>query len=247
MYYFLRFLSLLPFWAIYGLSNVLFVLSYYVFRYRIGVVQLQIRNAFPDLADGELNTLKKRFYRNLCDMALETVKAYSLSKEQLINRVHFEGISEFNARNPASESTLFLTAHIGNWEWMFLAYCAHFGKPCDPIYKPLKNKGVNRFMLELRSKFGAVPIPKDSVSRELVKRRNSPRDIAMVADQLPVKSTAKYWTTFLGLDTAFYTGPGQIASLGNYKPCFLPCIEYAGAIILPVPNGLIRLKMLRIR
>ena len=46
-------LSLLPSCVLYGLADVLFVLSAYVIRYRHRVIQKNLRNAFPEMSDRE--------------------------------------------------------------------------------------------------------------------------------------------------------------------------------------------------
>ncbi len=72
---FLNFLARLPLRVLYALSDVLYVIMRYLWRYRRTTVQSNLRNAFPELTVSELKDLEKRFYHNFCDMFMETMKA----------------------------------------------------------------------------------------------------------------------------------------------------------------------------
>ena len=81
------------------------------------------------------------------------------------------------------------------------------------IYKPLKNKHFDRFMYALRSKYGVVPAPMQSILREMIKRRKTGEltVTAFIADQTPPPDEHTYWTSFLNQETGFFTGPEKVA------------------------------------
>jgi KDO2-lipid IV(A) lauroyltransferase len=54
-------------------------------------------------------------------------------------------------------------------------------------------------------------VPAKELLADFLKRRAIVRAIAMNADQAPVSTDQRYWTRFLGQDTAFYIGAEQIA------------------------------------
>ena len=66
-------------------------------------------------------------------------------------------------------------------------------------------------MLKIRSRFGARLVPAKELLTDFLKRRGIVRAVAMNADQAPVSTDKRYWTRFLGQDTAFYVGTEQIA------------------------------------
>ena len=74
----------------------------------------------------------------------------------------------------------------------------------------------------VRSRFGARLVPAKELLADFIKRRGVVRAVAMNADQAPVSTDKRYWTQFLGQDTAFYVGAEQIA-----RAMRLP-IVYAG-------------------
>ena len=66
-------------------------------------------------------------------------------------------------------------------------------------------------MLGVRSRFGARLIPAKELLADFLRRKSIVRALAMNADQAPMSTDKRYWTTFLGQDTAFYIGAEQIA------------------------------------
>jgi KDO2-lipid IV(A) lauroyltransferase len=111
----------------------------------------------------------------------------------------------------AGQSLMFVTSHLGNWEWLLQGVTLQLGYPVDAAYKPLHDPWAERLMLKVRSRFGARLVPAKELLADFLKRRGIVRAIAMNADQAPVSTDKRYWTRFLGQDTAFYIGAEQIA------------------------------------
>src|SRR5688500_12844935 len=70
-------------------------------------------------------------------------------------------------------------------------------------------------MMTIRSRFGAEMIPARRLLMRVMRHRGPARIIAMVADQAPTSSGVRYFTQFMGLDTAFFIGPEEIAEAGK--------------------------------
>ena len=111
----------------------------------------------------------------------------------------------------AGQSVMLVTSHLGNWEWLLQGVTLQLGYPVDAAYKPLHDAWAERLMLEVRSRFGARLIPAKGLLADFLQRRGIVRALAMNADQAPVSTDKRYWTQFLGQDTAFYVGAEQIA------------------------------------
>lgn len=85
-YLILKPISLLPAFILYGLSDVLFVILYSIVKYRRKVVQTNLRNSFPQKSESEIHIIESKFYRHLCDLMLESIRNFSISKAELIRR-----------------------------------------------------------------------------------------------------------------------------------------------------------------
>jgi len=116
---------------------------------------------------------------------------------------------------------LLVAAHQCNWEWMLLSLSTELGYPVDAAYKPLVNDWAEREMKKVRTRFGSRLVPAKELLPDILKRRGVVRAVAMVADQEPTTSEHKYWTQFLGRDTAFYMGPEEIARVTRFPVFFI--------------------------
>jgi Kdo2-lipid IVA lauroyltransferase/acyltransferase len=214
-----RLLSRIPFSVLYLFSDFLFVISYYVVGYRRKLVQKQLKNAFPEKTATELKAIEKQFYKNLCDYAVEMLKLLTISKEDLSRRMVFPNKEVADQLADKNQSCVVLASHQFNWEWLLVAASITLKAPADFVYQPVNNNFFNRLSLISRSRFGAYPIKRDEVAREIVKRRNVLRIIATVADQYPgYRHDKKYTTRFLNQETVFFLGTNQLATMTQY-PC----------------------------
>src|ERR1700754_1115276 len=59
---FIYLLSLLPFRALYFVSDIFYLVLYHIIGYRRKIVFNNLRNSFPDKSDAEIKALSKRFY-----------------------------------------------------------------------------------------------------------------------------------------------------------------------------------------
>ena len=71
-------LSLLPLRVLYGFSDVLSFLAYYIVRYRRKIVRQNLTTSFPEKILKEIKTIEKRFYRWFTDYFFEAIKLLSL-------------------------------------------------------------------------------------------------------------------------------------------------------------------------
>src|ERR1700733_8554384 len=83
---FLYLISLLPYWLFYGFSDVIYFLLYYIIGYRKEVVMQNLKNSFPEKNEKELKKLRRKFYRYLCDLMLETFQTLTMSRKFSLKR-----------------------------------------------------------------------------------------------------------------------------------------------------------------
>jgi KDO2-lipid IV(A) lauroyltransferase len=206
-----QFLSRLPMRALYAFSSFLYFLAYYVVRHRHQVIQEQLLRVFPAMSEAERAAIHRRFLKNFCDVLVEVLKAASLGPEAMSARVSILNLPLARGYLDAGQSVMFVTSHLCNWEWLLQGVVLQLGYPLDAAYKPLHDAWAERLMLKVRSRFGARLVPAKELLADFLRRRGVVRAVAMNADQAPVSTDKRYWTKFLGQDTAFYVGAEQIA------------------------------------
>jgi KDO2-lipid IV(A) lauroyltransferase len=218
----IKFFSRLPMQALYALSTFLYLLAFYVVRHRHQVIREQLEKVFPDSSAAERGLIHKQFLKNFCDVMVEVLKSVSMTEAEMRAHVQIVNLDVARQYLDAGQSVMFVTSHLCNWEWLLHGVTLQLGYPVDAAYKPLHDQWAERLMLEIRSRFGARLVPAKELLTDFLHRRAIVRAVAMNADQAPVSTDKRYWTQFLGHDTAFYIGAEQIA-----RATRLP-IMYAG-------------------
>jgi len=213
--------TLLPLRILYLLSDFLYILIFYVIRYRKKVVYNNLRNSFPEKSEKEIIIIAKSFYRHLCDLFIESVKVINLSKEQLDKRVNYINDEMLKDLYEREKDIALVSGHYGNWEWMVNLQLKLMHRLLI-IYRPLKNKFINELVYNIRIKFGITMIPMKEIFRESIKYKQKKELITIyfLADQRPPRRN-KFWTTFLNQETPFFTGSETMAKKFNMAVVYL--------------------------
>lgn len=238
----LKGISYLPFFVLYRISDLLFVILRYVVGYRKRVVLANLHNAFPEKTEKEIKTIANKFYRHLCDLILETLKMHSMSSEKFSKHITFRGIDATFALHEKGISLILFGMHYNNWEWS--SFGQHFSKhQLLMIYDPIRENPVfEDYLLGMRGRFGGKSIPIHKSARTAIEfsQKKIPVALWLAADQRPPFIT-KFWTTFLNQEACFYSGIEKIAKKsdspiffhhtkklrrGHYEVTFYPLIEH---------------------
>lgn len=211
-------ISLMPFWVLYGIADFIFVLVYYVVRYRRKIVAKNMRESFPDYSDKELKATERKFYRNFADYIVETIKLNHISDEEIKRRMVFKNMDIIDRLFDEKRSIAAYFSHCGNWEWVpsITLWSRHTtGKDVEfcQVYRPLKNKWYDEYMLRLRSRFNSLSFKKKTVLRDLLllRRREMPSITGFMSDQKPSKGDESHIVKFLNHPSAVITGTEQVA------------------------------------
>ena len=209
--------SALPFRVLYMLSDFNYLLMYHVGRYRRKVVRENLEKSFPEKTEAERLQIERKFYRYLSDYMLEDLKLLHMSAEDLCQRMIYKNTEQYLELTEKYGGIIVMIPHYANYEW--LIGMGSVMKPGDvpvQVYKPLKDKYLNELFKQIRSRFGGYNIPKHSTAREIIKLKREGQNmvVGLITDQWP--SGDRYWTTFLGQETAFLNGAERIAKMMNF-------------------------------
>ena len=216
-----RLVSRVPLGPLYAIADLLGWLAFRVFPYRAHVVRANLTIAFPDFDETQLRQVMQGYYSGFAQMLVEVVKSATLPPGEIRRRVRILNIEQPRALLAQGQSVLLVAAHQCNWEWMLLGLTLELGFPLDAAYKPLVDNWAEREMKKVRSRFGSRLVPAKDLLPDIIKRRDVARAVAIVADQEPTTSEHKHWTRFLNRDTAFYTGPEEIARVTRFPVFFI--------------------------
>jgi len=215
--FFIKLISYTPLSVLYLVSDFLFFISFYVVGYRKKLVRRNLKNSFPEKTKEELRKIERKFYKNLSDYAVETLKLLTISKEELAKRMVFKTPELPLHYAHQNQSVLILSSHHFNWEWLLTAAGFNLPMPIDFVYQKVNSEFFEKISLLGRTRFGAYPIERNQVARKIVARKKILRAIAMVADQYPGQGEDKRFTAmFLNQETVFFLGTNQVALLTQY-------------------------------
>lgn len=223
-------ISLLPFWLLYFISDVLYVVLYYLLGYRKAVVRENLANSFPEKTDAERINIEKKYYRYLGDLIVESIKSLSISKKEVMRRMlpatvqTDQLVADFFAQG---KSILGVSGHYGNWEWAALSCSMMTDEGRYIVYKPLANKVFDTAFNQSRSRFGAETIAMKDVFRKLIKTRDQRSFTILLSDQTPVQESVQYFTPFLNQPTPVFLGVEKLAkALGSVVVfCDIVCVK----------------------
>lgn len=211
--------SRMPMWMLYGVSDMIFVLLYHIVRYRRKVALKHISDSFPEKSGKEHRQICRRFFRNFSDYIVETIKLGHISDREIMRRMKFEGIETIDRLMKEGKSIVAYFAHTFNWEWapsitLWSSLKAGIDAEFCQVYRPLRNKWFDNYMLKTRSRFNPRSFPKSSVLRDLLRLRrdNMPSITGFMSDQKPSHGDPTRVLMFLNHPTAFITGTETLAN-----------------------------------
>ena len=204
-------ISRLPFFLIYLLSDFLFFVIYRLVGYRRKVVFQNIRNSFPEKSEQEIKSIEAKFYHHLCDLIVESIKAFTITKEEAQLRMVDRNIDLVNQFKKTGKHVVLVGGHYGNWELFAITIGVALEYKSLALFTPLKNKFMNDKISSSRSKYGLEMLPIQSIKDKLSDINNDLYAIIFGADQSPRKGQRAYWMNFLNQETGVQYGTEKFA------------------------------------
>nr|WP_294937777.1 lysophospholipid acyltransferase family protein [uncultured Flavobacterium sp.] len=234
-------ISILPFRLLYFVSDVIYVLVYYVIGYRKKIVRQNLALALPHLSEKERLVIEKKSYHHLVDGFLEMIKTMTVSDAELHKRFKFTNMELYHEYEAKGKSIAVFCAHYSSYEWLLIMN-KHIKFEGFGIYKKIRNKYFDKLVRNIRGKFDATLIDTKETTKVMIdnKRKGVLGVYGFAADQSPKVSKAVHWTTFMGIEVPVHTGAemlskrmdmnvlfvkGEKLGRGRYQATFVPMAE----------------------
>ena len=148
---------IIPFSFIHRMGEVGGVLAYQLVkrRYNIGISNLRI--AFPDKSDKELERILLSCWQNIGKDVLETVKYCTLSTEQKRKQIVIKGKEYLELAMSKQKGVIALSAHFGCFPVLCQRLAAE-GYPVATIYRKMHNDVLAPLVPALQRQAGIEPI-----------------------------------------------------------------------------------------
>lgn len=221
---FIWLLTLLPLQILYLISDVLYLLVYYLIGYRKKVVFTNLRNSFPEKSPKEIKLIAKKFYRNYCALFIECLKSAHCNSDKVVARFNFVNSEILSNHINNNKNVCLVFGHCSNWEWAVgvLGY-KNIYNICG-IYKAMENKSFDRYFMYLRKTLchdRITLVPHVKATRLILKNKDKASTYVFLADQSPAIDEISYWTNFLNQETPVFLGVEKISKLLDAAVVFM--------------------------
>jgi len=198
---------------LYIISDLLYLISYYIIGYRKKVVRHNLKLCFPEKNERELLEIEKKSFQHFIDEFMELVKSFSITERELSHRLSLtnpEVLDRFYAKN---QSVVFISGHYANWEWVPFIVETRLKYHLSVAYKKLSNTYFDKLIQRTRKKFGVSVVPAKEFYPKILRDLRSDKIGAygFIADQSPKWEKIKYWGNFMNIEIPVITGPEIIA------------------------------------
>jgi Kdo2-lipid IVA lauroyltransferase/acyltransferase len=180
-----------------------------VARYRIQVIRNNLESAFVYKSDPTLRSDIDQNYRFLAKILRQVVFKASLRK--LDKKLNIKPLPDLDHWLEEGKSVIITMGHVSNWEWAGLYLGMKYRGHVCALYKRIKMKWVNDWMIRRRKLLDGYLIESGKMADLIRLIKSKPVMVLMIADQNPGHERGIIWTTFFKRNTAFANGPEALS------------------------------------
>jgi Kdo2-lipid IVA lauroyltransferase/acyltransferase len=170
-------------WTVVSVAGEGLGLAFYAFDVpRRRVARDNLARAFPTRSAGERTRIARRVFRHFGRMLFELLKFSTLSADQMLSRVEFEGADRARQAYATGRGVFFLTAHFGCWETNGLVHGLHLA-PIGVMARPLDNPMLHALLERVRQCTGNWVIYRKGGIRRTLRALESGQGVAILIDQ----------------------------------------------------------------
>jgi len=162
--------------------SMLGTLAYYVSsRYR-NIAYKNLDFAFDGkMSEKEKDEITRYSFKNLLFNFLHLMEIKHMSKDELKSKITIQNIEAVKQAHEEGRPVIYVTPHYSAWELGGSAIGA-FIEPITAVFKSMKNKQYQKWLLESRAKFGNKSLEKSNVIKPLIKLMKKGEGCGIVID-----------------------------------------------------------------
>lgn len=212
----------------YLLSDICCFLLYHVARYRRATVRDNLVKSFPEKSLHDIKKIEKRFYRNFCDLVVESLRLRKMRPEEVLKKVEVTNPELLEELSRKGRSVLLAMHHSSNWEWLWKILHTTSSHKHFAIYKKLESAYFDRLVYRLRTNHSErddLMIEDRKVKQVLEANIDTVNSVLILGDQSPRGADTDYWTEFLHRDTCWYVGIEWLAKHFDYAVVYVEMVR----------------------
>lgn len=184
---------------------------------RRGVVEEQLRRAFPDRDEGWRRDVARASYEHLGREGMMLLRLSRLGPDDVIAVTDVDGLDALRAAVEDGRGAVLVTGHFGNWEIGGAGVAAR-GIPVDAVVQRQANPHFDRLINRAREQLGIRVIQRGGATKDGLRSLRGGRVVALVADQ-DARSRGVF-VPFFGRPASTHRGPAVLA-LRTGAPVFM--------------------------
>lgn len=136
----------------------------------------------PGLSEKEKSGLVSGMYCHFGKCLGDFMRLSFYKKQWPAHLIDYEGKEEFLSAYARGKGIILITAHLGFWELLF-ACMNQMGVKGTAVVKDIRNKGINRFIMEQRDMGSVFALHKKNSAQEIIKFLKKGGLLGFILDQ----------------------------------------------------------------
>jgi KDO2-lipid IV(A) lauroyltransferase len=178
-----------------GLGRILGRLLYLLDAPHRRIVRRNLYFVHPEWSIAQVRRFSKRTFQHFGINLLEMLQIYFSCDEDMRNKFRVQGGEHLVQALKKNRGVIIISAHLGNYEVALQYPVCYLQQPLVGVAKKMRNTRQNRWMHDLRTRFGNVIIYKKGALPEMTKTLREGRLLGIIIDQS---------RQFLGVDVDFF-------------------------------------------
>jgi KDO2-lipid IV(A) lauroyltransferase len=145
-------------------------------------VRENLRNSFPDIKNDQLRKILKEVYINFACLWIEIIQSRHLTDSYINKHFRIHGWEEVEKASELHKGIIFLTAHLGNFEWLGY-YLSMYTPQLNAIMLRVRNPKINQFVEKNRKKFGVTLVYTRGALKKCLLALRRGENLGIVGDQ----------------------------------------------------------------
>ena len=149
--------------------STLATLGYYISPKYRKIVKQNLNFAFDNtMSEKEIDTITRYSFKNLLFNFLHLLELRHMNHEELSDKITIQNIEAVNKVHKEGRAVIYVTTHYSSWE-LGGASIGAFIEPLGAVYKKMKNREYEEWVLDARARFGNSNLEKAKVVKPLIK------------------------------------------------------------------------------
>jgi KDO2-lipid IV(A) lauroyltransferase len=174
--------GLMPYPVLWLLGTAVGYLFYLLDGAHRRVASENLAAAFPRRSPAERRAIVRAVFGHFGRLLFEFLKFSTLSPEQMLERVEFDGEERVRLAYAQGKGVLFITGHFGFWELHAVAHPLRF-ESIGVLARTLDNARLNALLEQIRQRTGNVVIYRQGSIRKVMRMMADRHGVAVLIDQ----------------------------------------------------------------